>query len=124
MEQETSQQQTPAAPVPPTPHDPSFEQKRKMIGVLSYFNVLVIFAYTMANNDERLLFHVRQGAVLCLIELAALVVGWMTFMIVAPLLMLAQIFFLILSIIGIANVLTGKDKELPFIGHLAKHLPF
>ena len=101
-----------------------FEKKRQLIGILSYLSILVVFAYNMADKDERLMFHVRQGAVLFAVEVAVIALFSTILFMLWPLASLINIALLILSIIGIINVIKGKDKELPLIGHLAKHVPF
>lgn len=117
---EAEQASSSTSPSPAKEND--FEQKRKLIGILSYLSVLVLIAYSMADKDERLMFHVRQGALLCLVEIAALILA-STIFILAPFLMILQVVFLVFTVIGILNVLNNRNKELPLIGHLAVHLP-
>lgn len=95
-----------------------------MVGVLSYLSVLVLIAYSMADKDPRLTFHVKQGALLCIAEIAALIIFQTALFMLMPLLAVLNILFFVLSVIGIMNVLKGKNKTLPLIGHLANHLPF
>ena len=101
-----------------------FEKKRQLIGVLSYLSILVVVAYSMADKDERLLFHVRQGAVLFAVEVATIALFSTILFMLWPLSSLIQLGLLVLSIIGIINAVKGRDTELPLIGHLAKHVPF
>lgn len=114
---------TQTSPVALQTDDAGFRQKRRLIGLLSYINILVIPAYMLAKGDERLLFHVRQGAVLFSIEMATICsIVIMPFLlgIFIPL----QIIFFVYSVIGVYNATQGHERPLPFIGSLASHVPF
>ncbi len=121
-EQAKGPEQTSATPTQGTPLDP--KQKNVLFGVMSYLSILVVVAYMMGKDDPFVLFHVRQGAVLFVIEIAAMVLGSMAYyglgyMVIS----LVNIATLVFSIIGIVNVVQNKQQELPFIGAFAKHIP-
>jgi uncharacterized membrane protein len=91
-----------------------------VMGVLSYIGPLVIVSYLVAKDDPFVKFHIKQGLVLLVIEVATWVVVsfiWFLWFLV-PFVNLAM---LILAIIGIVNVVQNKEKELPLVGSFAKH---
>lgn len=95
-------------------------QKNTLMGVLSYIGILVIIPYLTSKHDPFVFFHIKQGLVLVVIELAVYVLGTLMWDLY-PLLSIINLAMLILSIIGIVNVLQGKEKELPLIGQFARH---
>ena len=109
---------------PQTPPVQQGSQHRTLMGVLSYLGILVIIPLLVARDDSFVKFHVKQGLVLLIIEIAMwFVVGaflWQFWMF----LQLINLVTLVLSIMGIVNVVQGKEKELPLVGSLARHLPF
>ena len=67
-------------------------------------------------------FHIRQGAVLFVIEVALWILG----MILPPLWMiikLLNIAALIYVILGVVNVVRGLEKKLPLIGDYSRFIP-
>lgn len=93
----------------------------KLMGILSYIGPLVIVPYLSAKNDPFVKFHVKQGLVLLVIEVAVMFVmqvAWMFW----PILQIVNFATVILSIIGIVNVVHHKEKELPVVGKFAKHV--
>lgn len=128
MNEETTSETVSSAPAvtpstPEAPIDAAFEQKRKTVGILSYISILVVAAYFMANGDKRLMFHVKQGVVLFVCEIAVMVVAQMLLWTLSPIISILNIALFVLMIIGIMNVLNGKEKELPVIGQFATHVP-
>ncbi len=99
------------------------EQKKMLIGILSYLNVLVIAAYFMGKDDPSTHFHIKQGFVLFILEVATWVILSMI-PILFPLLSIVHVGLVILVVIGIINVIRKKEQALPLIGDLAKHVPF
>ena len=95
-------------------------EKNLLMGILSYIGILVIIPFLVAKDDPFVKFHIKQGLVLVVIELAAWVLGamlWQLWM----LLNLVNLATLVLSIIGIVNVVQGTQKELPLVGSYAKY---
>lgn len=110
----------PAPEAAPVSAAPTAENNRTVMGVLAYISVLVLIPYFTAKNDPFVQFHVRQGFVLLAIEvLVYIAANLMIF--IAPIWLFVQIATIVLSIIGIINVIQGKEKELPFVGAFAKH---
>ena len=91
------------------------QEKNTLMGVLSYIGPLVIISLIVAKDDPFVKYHVKQGLVLLVIEVVVYALGmylWQ-FWAIYQLLNLATF---ILSIIGIINVVQGKEKELPIVG--------
>lgn len=96
--------------------------QNKLMGVLAYLGPLVVIPYFAAKNEPFVRFHVGQGAVLLIIEVAVWLLGtmmWQLWMI----LNIVNLGALVLTVIGIVNVIQGNQKELPLVGQLSKHLP-
>ena len=106
----------------PQAHQPKPEHKNLM-GVLAYLGILVIIPFLMAKDDPFVKFHIKQGLLLVIIEIAVWVLGtsmWQLWMF----LNLVNLATLVLAIVGIVNVVQGNQKELPLIGSLAKNFTF
>lgn len=118
----TTQTSTPAAAPAPTSapaHDGN--SNRMLMGILAYFGILVIIPYMVAKDDAFVKFHVKQGIVLAAIWLAFWVAGMFVWALY-PIIGIANLALLVLSIIGIINVVQNKETELPVVGSLAKHV--
>ena len=63
---------------------------------------------------------ILSGLVLLMIEIVIWAVG-MTVWVMLPLIYLLNLAVIVLSIIGIVNVVNKQEKELPLVGQLAKH---
>lgn len=111
--QTSSPNQGQGAPTPP--------QKNTVMGVLSYLGPLVIVSYATTKDDPFVKYHIKQGFVLLIIEAAAWVLGMMMWQL-SPLVSLVDIGALVLSIIGIVNVVQGQQKELPLVGKFSSHI--
>ena len=100
-------------------------EHKKVMSVLAYLGILIIIPFLVAKDDPAVKFHLKQGLVLLIIELIVWVLGrtmlgWELW----PLLNLVNFATLILAIIGIVNVIHGKEKELPLVGGFAKNFSF
>ncbi len=102
---------------------PTGGQHNMLMAVLSYLGPLVIVSYVMAKNDPFVKFHIKQGLVLFIIEIAIAVLGMIMpglYMIIS----LANLATLVLSILGIINAVQKKETPLPVVGSLSKHFSF
>ncbi len=93
------------------------------MGILAYIGPLVLVSYLVAKDDPFVNFHIKQGLLLVIIEIAVwmlMITVWLLF----PLLQLVNLGVLILAIVGIVHAAKGEKKELPFIGHYAKNFNF
>lgn len=97
---------------------PPQKEESNLIAILSYFSLLFLIPMLVVKDDPFVQFHAKQGLVLFIFEAATAIfmaipiIGWFG----APVL---YIFWLILSIIGIINVVRNKKERLPLIGQLA-----
>lgn len=110
----------------PAPHTDSAQtshmSKQTLLAALAYIGPLVVISYTLMEGDEFVKFHVKQGAVLFVIEMLL----WILTQFMIPLMMLWGLIHLgaiILSIFGIINAAQHKKTELPLVGSFSKHIP-
>lgn len=116
----TTQTSTPS--VTPMPTLPNNEHSNRMLmGILAYFGILVIIPFMVAKDDAFVKFHVKQGIVLAAIWVAFWVAGMFVWALY-PIIGIANLALLVLSILGIINVVQNKEVELPVVGSLAKHV--
>jgi len=93
------------------------ENNNKLYNILAYLGILFLVGLISAPNDPDVKFHVNQGIVLCLLELAIGIVsiipliGWVVGF-------AGSIFCLVLAIMGIMAASKGEHKELPLIGKI------
>lgn len=108
---------------PESPSAPGKKGNNTLMGILAYIGPLVIVPILVAKDDPFVKFHIKQGLVLIVIELAAWVLSsmfWRFFMFMN----LVNLAVLIFAIIGIVNVVQGEEKELPLIGQFSKYFSF
>ena len=98
---------------------PAAPQNNVGMGVLCYLGILVLIPLlTDAKNDPFVKFHIKQGLVLlifCILVSVVMgipVLGW----IVGGIGWIVEVVFLIM---GIVNVVNGKQEPLPLIGQYA-----
>ena len=94
------------------------EEDNKLMGILSYIGVLCLIPLLTKKDDTFVFFHAKQGVVLFIAEVLTAFVAAIPFLgwIIAP---IASLVWIVLSIIGIINVLGDKTKELPLLGKYA-----
>ena|SRR3989344_1126058 len=120
-----TQNNTPPANTAPSGQNPSPNAKvddKTLMGIFSYLGPLVIVSYLVAKENPFVKFHIKQGAVLFVIEIALWILGT----ILPPLWMiikLLNIATLIYAILGIVNVTRGLEKKLPLIGDYSRYIP-
>lgn len=98
---------------------PAMEESTLM-AVLAYIGPLVIVSYLTKKDNPFVKFHIKQGLVLLVIEVAMWVIGMMVWML-WPVIQIVNIIVIVLSIVGILNALGKKEKELPFVGSFSKN---
>ena len=92
------------------------DHHKTLMGVLAYLGPLVLIPFLVAREDSFVKFHIKQGVVLFIISLlvwAASVIMWF----LMPLWAIVNFAVLILALIGVLNVVRGKEKEIPLVGH-------
>jgi len=93
----------------------------KLFAILSYIGILCLIPLLMKKKDSFVFFHAKQGLILFIAEaitnLIAMVpvLGWVVSVILWA-------FLVVLSIMGIINVLAGKTKEIPVLGKYASKI--
>lgn len=115
MDQENSQNDQPQPAATP--------EHNTLMAILAYVSILVLIPLLAAKDDPFVKFHVKQGLVLLIIEVAASVLASVLW-VLGILWTLIDLAMLVYSIIGIVNAAEGKQKELPFIGGFAKSIKF
>jgi uncharacterized membrane protein len=111
----------PVTPTPPVSAPSSGPHKDTLMAVLAYIGPLVILSYLTKKEDPFVKFHIKQGAVLLIIEVALWILGSIVW-ILWPILPFIHLAVLILAIIGIINVVNGKEKALPLIGQFGEQI--
>ena len=109
--------------MPPSQPQSGGEQNKTLLGVLAYLGPLVIISYAVGRDHPFVKFHVKQGLVLLVIEILV----WIALMIIPFLWMIWSLINLgifVFTIIGIASVIQGKEKELPLVGKYASYFNF
>lgn len=123
-EQTNTNQQGESPAVASTPSQgsaPTTQDNSTLMGILAYIGILVIIPFLVAKDNPFVKFHVKQGIVLAVIGVCLWVVSEVIYML-APIVMIANLGLLVLSIIGIVNVINKKEAELPLVGQLAVHV--
>lgn len=115
---------TPTQPTPAQNNQPArdADNNRTLMGILAYLGPLVIVALILGKHDPFVKFHIKQGLVVLSLE----VIVWILSSIIWPLWMfinLINLAALVLSVVGIINVVQKKEAELPLVGGLARHFP-
>ena len=106
-----------------TPQISTKQGDKNLIAILSYFGILFLIPMLAAKDSRFAQFHAKQGLVLFIAEIATTLVAWIPIIgwIGGPIL---YIIWFIFSIIGIVNVLGGKQTMLPVIGKFASKFKF
>jgi len=101
----------------------SKKKEKDLTPVLSYIGILFLIPLLVSKDNAFAQFHAKQGLVLFIAEVATMLIAWI------PILgwlvgFIAWIIWIILSLIGIMNVLGGKQVPLPIIGKFAEKFKF
>jgi uncharacterized membrane protein len=122
-------------PQPGYPAAPQSDvQQNKVYAVLAYIGILVLIPIFAAKGSRFARYHANQGLVLCIGEVAWLIItrvilaivgagvttlsGLGLYGILSLLLSLVNLVFLVFAIIGIINAAQGQEKPLPLIGSI------
>lgn len=121
-QQTTTNTETPVTPTTPVTAPTATPEitHNTIMGVLCYLGPLVLIPYLTSLDDAFVKYHVKQGIVLFGLVLIIYVIGSMfLFSGFYQLVSLLNLGTLILTILGIVNVVQGKEKPLPLIGHFS-----
>jgi len=123
----------PTIPTPP-PQTPVVDLSgNKGMAIFAYLGPLILVPFlTEAKKDPFVKFHLKQGLVLIVAWIGVgILSSILSFMLYASGLFFIRFLFpivylgiFIINIIGLINASTGKEKELPVIGHLARNFNF
>jgi len=112
------------SPTQQTPPPPGHSGQNTGMAILAYLGILIIVPFvTEAHKDPFVKFHLKQGLALIIMEVAAMIIaaipvlGW----VLSPIVWIVALVFLIM---GIINAASGKMKELPIIGSIARSFNF
>lgn len=103
---------------PQTPGAPAKQGDKNLIAIFSYLGILFLIPLLVSKDKPFVQFHAKQGLVLFIAEVATAVIAWI------PILgwiagFILWIIWFVFSIMGIVNVVTGKQAPLPIIGKFA-----
>src|SRR6202451_4657673 len=97
---------------------------QNIMAIFAYLWILIIIPFfTDSKNDPFVKYHLKQGLALIIFEIVGwiltFVIGWIP-VIGWLIIWLWWLVTLILVLVGIVNVMNGREKELPLIGHYGK----
>ncbi len=93
----------------------------QVYAILAYLWILCLVPVLMKKEDEFVRFHVRQGLVLFIVEVALGIIGILPF--VGPLVyMLGMLVCGLVSVAGIVQVLKGNKWKMPVISDWANKI--
>jgi len=103
---------------PQIPGTPAKQGDKNLIAILSYFGILFLIPLLAAKDSPFAQFHAKQGLVLFIAEIITVIIAWI------PIIgwiagFILWIIWFVFSIMGIVNVLGGKQTPLPMIGKFA-----
>ncbi len=95
--------------------------EQTVFAILSYLGILVLIPLLVKKDDDFVHFHAKQGLVLLLVWVAVWILGMIPFVgwIFSSFLSVA---LLIICLIAIIKVLTGKKWEIPVLSEYADKL--
>jgi len=102
----------------------SDKQNTQIMAILAYIGPLVIIPYLTSRGNPFVKFHIKQGLVLICIEVIIWLIAPMFMWQMSSLIQLLNLATLVLSIIGVVNVVQKKEKMLPIVGGLSSYFKF
>ncbi len=102
------------------------KKEKDLTPVLSYIGILFLIPLLVSKDNAFAQFHVKQGLVLFIAEVATMLIAWIPVLgwFVGFITWILWIIWIILSFIGIMNVLGNKQVPLPIIGKFAERFKF
>lgn len=95
------------------------DNNNKLYNILSYLAPLWLVGLLAAPNEPDVRFHVNQGIVLTIAEVAVGILGsvipFIGWFIILP---IGSIFCCVIGIMGIVHAVKGEQKEMPLIGKI------
>lgn len=105
-------------------------EEGKLMALISYIGILALIPYFADKTNKYVKYHALNGMNLFILELIvsasigliygvfAGINGWFVFSFIKIPFALVELFFVLISIVGIINVCNEEAKELPLIGKL------
>ncbi len=118
---ETGENNTSTTPPAATSGTATTQEKNTLMAVLAYVGILIIIPYLVAKDKPFVKFHLKQGLVLFIIEVIVWIATMYFFWELYDILRFINLAMIVFSIIGIVNVLQGKEKELPLLGQFGRN---
>ncbi|MGB2762308.1 MAG: hypothetical protein WBC21_02065 [Minisyncoccales bacterium] len=99
------------------------EKEKDLTVILSYIGILFLVPLIVCKDNAFAQFHAKQGLVLFIAEVATMLIAWIPFFgwFIG---FICWFIWVILSLIGIINVMKGKQVSLPIIGKFAEKFKF
>lgn len=98
-------------------------EKNTLVAILAYIGPLVIVSYITGKDDPFVKFHIKQGLVLLVIEVAMWFAGSLLWFI-WPVIGVINFALFVFAVLGVINAAQGKEKELPILGKFSKYFNF
>ncbi len=98
-------------------------EEGKALAWLSYLNVLVIIPILLQRDNPYTRFHIRQGLALLIVTI---IWGFVSLLPVIGkvLSLLGSVYILIMTVMGVLDALSGRERELPLLSNIAKLIEF
>ncbi|MDP2939050.1 MAG: hypothetical protein Q8O13_03065 [Candidatus Omnitrophota bacterium] len=96
-------------------------EEGKIFAILAYLSILCIIPLILKKDNKFCIFHARQGLILFILEVAIFVLSVIPFVGVI-LWRLGVLFFGLLSIWCIIQVLLGRYSRIPFVAEFAEKI--
>ena len=96
-------------------------EENKVFAILAYIGILVLVPILAAPNSKFARYHANQGLILLIVGVVLSIVGALLNLIPVVgwvFMLLFEVAWLILAILGIVNAAKGEEKPLPVIGGL------
>ena len=90
----------------------------KLFAIIGYIPILFLVPYLAAKESAFAQYHANQGALLTLLYVVGVVIGYIIPFIGGLIQILINIFLLAFFIIGVINVSNSTKKPLPIIGEI------
>ena len=93
-------------------------ERNKLICILCYISILWLVPLFLRRDSRYAKFHVNQGIILSILGVVFAVASWLlgNIPVISIVFYVTDAITAIYAILGIYNTITGKAKELPFIG--------
>jgi uncharacterized membrane protein len=95
-------------------------EENKVMAAIGYISILCFVPLLLKKDSPYAQFHAKQGLALFIIEAISFVISWTV--ILSPVSAVVSFVCLLVSVYGIYLAMTGEQKEIPGVSHIAKML--